>query len=150
MAVALDSGKKNIHPSKKKVMADRFLFIAFHETYGFSTVDFDTLIYKSQEVKEGGLLLSFKNARSELNAYNELADFEIVCNDKLFYPAKASMVKGKLLFVSSLKVPNSLAVRTVGVIGCLELYMEKICCLVPHSELILGIMQHRQSKIHWE
>ena len=112
MAVTLDIGEeKNIHPPKKKEVADRLLFIALNKTYGFSTVDCETPIYKSQEVKEGGLLLSFKNAESGLYAYNELADFEIAGDNKVFYPAKASIVQGKLLLVSSPKVPNPVAVR---------------------------------------
>lgn len=112
MAVTLDIGdeKKN-HPPKKKEVADRLLFIALNKTCGFSTVDCETTIYKSQEVKEGGLLLTFKNAESGLYVYNELADFEIAGDNKVFYPAKASIMQGKLLLVSSAKVPNPVAVR---------------------------------------
>ena len=52
-------------------------------------------IYDSQEAKEGGIILKFKNAETGLFAYDELEGFEIAGKDKVFYPANAKIVNGK-------------------------------------------------------
>lgn len=112
MAVTMDIGNRLcIHPPKKKEVADRLIFNALNQTYGFNNVKYDTPVFNKSEVKDGGMVLNFKNASSGLYAYEALEGFEIAGEDRVFYPANASIVERKVVFVISDKVPNPVAVR---------------------------------------
>jgi len=112
IAITMDIGDAvSIHPPKKKQVADRLLFNALHETYGYKSIDGAAPVFDSQEVKNGGLILKFKNAETGLYAYDKLEGFEIAGEDKVFYPATAKIIKRKELFVQSDKVPKPVAVR---------------------------------------
>ena len=112
IAITMDIGDEFcIHPPKKKEVADRLLYNALNQTYGYKTVDYAAPIYDSLEVKDGGMIVKFKNAETGLYAYDELKDFEIAGEDKVFYPAKAKIMNRKDVFVKSDLVPNPVAVR---------------------------------------
>lgn len=112
IVITMDIGDENsIHPPKKKEVADRLLFNALHNTYGFKTIDAASPMFDSQKLKDGGLLLKFKNAETGLYFYDDLKDFEIAGADKMFYPAHAQIVNGKNVFVKSDKVMHPVAVR---------------------------------------
>jgi sialate O-acetylesterase len=112
IAITLDIGTKNcIHPPKKKEVADRLLYNALNQTYGYKTVEYASPIFESMEAKDGGLNLKFKNAKNGLYCYNELEGFEIAGDDKIFYPANAKILDRKTVLVSSEKVPSPVAVR---------------------------------------
>ena len=112
IAITMDIGDDYcIHPPKKKEVADRLLFNALNQTYGYNTVDYAGPVYESLEVKDTVIILKFKNAETGLYAYDELEGFEIAGEDKVFYPANAKIVKGKNVSVESDKVPNPVAVR---------------------------------------
>ncbi|MDA3821046.1 MAG: sialate O-acetylesterase [Bacteroidales bacterium] len=112
IAIAMDIGDQySIHPPRKKEVADRLLFNALNQTYGFSTVDYAGPVYDSNEEKEGGLVLKFKHAENGLYAFDGLDGFEIAGNDKVFYPAEAIIDKHKTVYVKSENVPNPVAVR---------------------------------------
>lgn len=112
IAVTMDIGDKYfIHPPKKKEVADRLLFNALNKTYGYKSIDSDSPIYDSLEVKDGGIILKFKNAELGLYSYEDLAGFEIAGEDKVFYPASAKIVNNKNVFVKNDKVTNPVAVR---------------------------------------
>lgn len=94
-----------------------------------------------QNKLDGGIELKFKYAEIGLYAFDKLEGFEIVGNNKVFYPANAKIVDRKNVFVKSGKVPNSVAVRyawrnwTKG-----TLYIQIYCPLL-HLELINGMIQ---------
>jgi sialate O-acetylesterase len=112
IAITMDIGDENsIHPPKKKEVADRLLFNALYQTYGYKTLDYVGPTYTSLEIKEDGILLSFSNAEKGLYAYNGLTGFEIAGADKVFYPATAAIFKKKKVLVKSDKVTNPVAVR---------------------------------------
>ncbi|CAN0089754.1 unnamed protein product, partial [Chrysoparadoxa australica] len=112
VAVTMDIGDEYcIHPPKKEEVADRLLFNALNKTYGFSTIDYSGPVYDSHEVKDGAMILSFENAETGVYAYNGLSDFEIAGDDKVFYPASATIVNRRNVEVKSDKVPNPVAVR---------------------------------------
>jgi len=112
IAITMDIGDQYcIHPPKKKEVADRLLFNALNQTYGYKTIDYAGPIYESLELKDGGIVLMFKNAEIGLYSYGELTGFEIAGADKVFYPATAKIVAQKDVFVKSDKVPNPVAVR---------------------------------------
>lgn len=112
LAITMDIGAENsIHPPKKKEVANRLLYNALNQTYGFTTINYVGPIFDSMEVKDAGLLLKFKNEENGVYSYNGLEGFEIAGNDKVFYPANAKIVDRKKVLVSSDKVPNPVAVR---------------------------------------
>jgi sialate O-acetylesterase len=112
IAITMDIGDGYcIHPPKKKEVADRLLFNALNQTYGYKTVDFAAPIFDSKEIKDGGIVLKFKNAETGLYSYDELEGFEIAGEDRIFHPAHAKIVNRKDVFAISTNVPNPVAVR---------------------------------------
>lgn len=112
IAITMDIGHPDfIHPPKKKEVADRLLFNALNQTYGYKSIDYKTPIFNSQELKDNGLILKFKNAENGLYTYDTLKGFEIAGEDKIFYPADAEIINRKHVFVKSKKVENPVAVR---------------------------------------
>ncbi len=112
IAITMDIGDDySIHPPKKKEVADRLLFNALNQTYGYKAVDCASPVFDSQEVKEGGMILKFKYAETGLFAYDGLTGFEIAGDDRVFYPADAKIVNHRQVFVKSDKVPHPVAVR---------------------------------------
>jgi len=112
IAITMDIGEDYfIHPPKKKEVADRLLFNALNQSYGYKTVDGASPIFESQEVKDGEITLKFKNSETGLYSYGKLQGFEIAGADKVFYPADANIVNGSNVLVKSDKVPNPVAVR---------------------------------------
>ena len=112
IAITMDIGKeRSIHPPEKKEVADRLLFNALNQTYGFKTVDNASPVYESFEIKDDGIVLNFKNAETGLYSYNDLEDFEIAGADKVFYPASAEIINRSQVLVKSSDVPNPVAVR---------------------------------------
>lgn len=113
MVVTSDIGSEvTIHPPKKKEVAERLLFMALNLTYGMKGIDYLGPVYKSLELKEASLILTFDHSETGLFcSTNELNDFEIAGADKVFYPAKAEIVKGQQVSVSSPNVINPVAVR---------------------------------------
>ena len=112
IAITMDIGNEHfIHPPKKKEVANRLLFNALHQTYGYKSIEYTTPIFSSQELKDNGLLLKFKNAKNGLFTHNTLEGFEIAGKDKIFYPADAKIINRKHVFVKSSHVQNPVAVR---------------------------------------
>jgi len=112
IAITMDIGSEDfIHPPKKKEVADRLLFNALNQTYGYKSIDYNTPVFDSQEEKDGGLLLKFKNAEQGLFTYNTLKEFEIAGEDKIFYPAEAKIIDRKHLLVKNSSVQHPVAVR---------------------------------------
>ena len=111
IAITLDIGEeKNIHPAKKKEVADRLLYNALNQTYAYEAVDFSGPILDSFKIMHDTILLTFKYAEHGVYSYDELEGFEIAGADKVFYPATA-INNRKGLFVRSDKVNNPVAVR---------------------------------------
>jgi sialate O-acetylesterase len=112
IAIALDAGEElNIHPPKKKEIADRLLYNALNQTYGFESVDCTSPAYDSLEITEEGILLKFKNVDRGLYAYGKLKGFEIAGEDHVFYPATATIVNTRNVLVKSNSVSDPTAVR---------------------------------------
>lgn len=112
IAITLDIGAENsIHPPKKKEVADRLLFNALNQTYGFKNINYSGPIFDSIEEKDCGLMLKFKDEDAGIYSYNGLEGFEIAGNDKVFYPATAKIIDRKKIFASSDKVLEPVALR---------------------------------------
>ena len=112
IAITLDLGDAtSIHPPKKKEVAHRLLMNALNQTYGMKAIKHLSPRFESQEIKENGILLKFKNVELGLYAFDTLKGFEIAGEDKIFYPAEAKIVDRKMIAVSSSQVQNPVAVR---------------------------------------
>ena len=112
IAITTDVGDETwIHPPKKKEVADRLLFNALHQTYGYETVAFAGPVYMSHEEKDAGLLLKFDNVETGVYAYDQLEGFEIAGDDRIFYSAEAKIVNRKEVYVKSEKVSDPKEVR---------------------------------------
>ncbi|MBK0369411.1 sialate O-acetylesterase [Flavobacterium agrisoli] len=112
MVVTTDIGNaKDIHPTNKQDVGLRLAAIALNNDYGKKQVCSGPM-YKSQEIKENQIILTFTNIGSGLSRPNnsELKGFEIAGADKIFHFAKAH-IQGNQIIVSSDKVQNPLAVR---------------------------------------
>lgn len=112
VAITLDIGTEMvIHPPDKKDVADRLLYNALSQTYGYKAINFSGPTVDSVNVREKGIFLTFKHAEKGLFAYGKLDGFEIAGADKVFYPAEASIFRGNQVFVKSDKVSEPVAVR---------------------------------------
>ncbi|TLX75586.1 sialate O-acetylesterase [Labilibacter sediminis] len=113
IAILTDVGEeKCIHPAKKKEVADRLLYNALNKTYGIKEVDCMGPVYKSHEVKDSTIIISFDFAEEGIYSTEEIiSGFEIAGEDKVFYPATAQIVNRKSLKVYSAEVKEPVAVR---------------------------------------
>ncbi len=112
IAITMDIGDDYcIHPPKKKEVADRLLYNALNQTYGLSVIDGMSPVYDSLYTEEGGIVLTFKHAESGMFAYENPKGFEIAGQDKVFYPAEATIVNRTNVLVKSDRVPEPVAVR---------------------------------------
>jgi hypothetical protein len=121
MAVLLDAGmEKGIHPAKKQVAGERLALLALTKTYGVEGVNGESPYYKSIEIKNDTVVVSFERANMWISSKNcfESKNFQVAGEDKVFYPAKAWIERSKML-VKSDKVPHPVAVRY-----CFENYVE--------------------------
>ena len=119
--VLLDAGmEKGIHPAKKQVAGERLALLALTKTYGVEGVNGESPCYKSIEIKNDTVVVSFERANMWISGKNcfESKNFQVAGEDKVFYPAKAWIERSKML-VKSDKVPHPVAVRY-----CFENYVE--------------------------
>jgi sialate O-acetylesterase len=108
----IDIGEENcIHPAEKLTVSKRLSYLAFSETYGFKGIAYKSPYYKSSIIKDSTVSISFENIGEGLTSFgNEPDNFEIAGDNKIFYPAHAT-IKNKQIQVSSTLVKNPVAVR---------------------------------------
>lgn len=91
-----------IHPPKKKEISDQLANLALVETYGKFTGIAHAPLLKSWELEGRNYFLHYDH--SLIPAYTDLAEikgFEIAGEDRVFYPAKAVIVKGRTVKVET-------------------------------------------------
>lgn len=112
MAVLLDIGEQNnIHPMNKVKGANRLAFLALAKTYGIEGFEFESPKFKSMEIKEGTVTVSFDDVANGITSYDkEVTGFELAGEDKVFYPAK-TIVRRKSVVLNSERVAKPIAVR---------------------------------------
>lgn len=113
MCVTADIGDpKDIHPKNKQDVGYRLAAVALNKVYDKGNV-FSGPEYKSMEIRDNQVLLTFDNATSGLTVhdkYQYVKGFEIAGSDHVFHYAKAQ-IKGSQLLVWSDQVQNPEAVR---------------------------------------
>jgi sialate O-acetylesterase len=108
-----DAGEENnIHPIDKKIVADRFLYLALAKTYQQKGFGFCGPIFKSLEIKNNEAIVSFDYAESGLTSYGkELVNFEIAGKDTVYVKANAKLTKEGKVVVWSDSVKEPIGVR---------------------------------------
>lgn len=102
---------KNIHPSLKKEVAGRLAKYALAETYGMQGLVYKSPVYKSHQVENGAIRISFDHLPTTLKTSNGApTEFYIAGADKKYVPANAR-IEGKTVLVSSKEVKEPFAVR---------------------------------------
>jgi sialate O-acetylesterase len=100
-----------IHPADKQSVGERLAYWALGETYKKIGFGYAPPTYKSMEIVDNSIVVSFNNAEQGICPTRvELKGFEIAGEDKVFVPAIAMEQSGKIL-VSSEKVTKPVAVR---------------------------------------
>ena len=113
MAVTIDIGEYNdIHPVNKKDVGYRLALAAQKIAYGEKQIVYSGPVFKSSKIEGNKVTLSFSNMGSGLitKKAEELNCFEICSVDNEYYPAKAKIVKDKIV-VWSERVASPVAVR---------------------------------------
>jgi sialate O-acetylesterase len=112
MVVLMDAGEeKSIHPADKEIVGKRFAYLALGDTYSYKGFAYQSPQYDSLKIKDSVATIKFKYASNGLTSFSKpLAQFEIAGNDKIFYPAKASIRNGTILLTSP-QVAKPVAVR---------------------------------------
>lgn len=113
MAVTMDIGNEgNIHPKKKKPVADRLARLALARDYGRKDLVDSGPMYEAFKVEDGSIRLSFTGIGGGLMARDDkpLSHFTIAGEDKKFVAAEAK-IDGAAVIVSAESVPNPIAVR---------------------------------------
>ena len=102
----------NIHPRNKTDVGKRLGFMALNNTYGYKDIWANGPEYKSMEVKDGKIVLTFNYTDTGFAGTDGLNGFEIAGSDEMFHPSKAEIdYSNRTVVVSSEEVPNPVAVR---------------------------------------
>jgi sialate O-acetylesterase len=112
MASTMDIGEQSsIHPANKEMVGKRLAYLALYQTYDVKGMSPYSPSYKAVTFKNDTAVITFDNAPNGLFSYGkELSLFEIAGADKVFYPAKATIVKDGIT-VKSESVAQPVAVR---------------------------------------
>lgn len=104
---------KNIHPTRKKEVAERFAAIALNKNYGIGKKQVLSPIYKSYTIQGNKVVIDFYNMEQDKLVYPKgtpILPLMIAGEDKIFHQADFA-IKGNQLIVYSKTVPKPMAVR---------------------------------------
>ena len=102
----------NIHPRNKTDVGKRLGYMALNDTYEYKNIIARGPEYKSMEVKDGKVILSFNNADNGFAGTDGLEGFEIAGTDEVFHPATAVIdYSNRTVVVSGENISNPNAVR---------------------------------------
>lgn len=98
MAVSSDKGDvTNVHPIHKKEIGERLARVALNKSYGMSDITPSGPMFKSVTFNCGVAYPTFNYSEGlQASDGGEIIGFEVAGDDKIFYPAKAEVIKGKL------------------------------------------------------
>jgi len=115
MVCTLDLGSEYwIHPADKETVGKRLAVWSLSETYGFKGLSYKSPTFKSFEVKDSIVTISFNNAELGITDFDKSVDcFELAGEDKIFYPAKMIKMNNEFrkIQVISDKVKAPVAIR---------------------------------------
>lgn len=110
MAVSMDYGDAlNVHPIKKKEVADRLALLALRYTYGKAVIANGPSALKAMQ-KGNNILVSFEFAKQlSTSDKKELTGFELVNDKGIHIQSKAVIVKNEVLIT----IPKGEKIKTV-------------------------------------
>lgn len=114
-----------IHPCNKVDVGQRLAFMALCNTYGLKHIGCRGPEYKTMEIKDNTIRLTFSNADDGYSRMKDITGFEICGEDRTFYPAEVK-IQWNTVVVSSNEVSKPVAVRycfrnfQIGNIGNLQ------------------------------
>ncbi|HMH22502.1 MAG TPA: sialate O-acetylesterase [Puia sp.] len=113
MAVIVDVGSSlKVHPPDKTTVSKRLAWLALAKTYGRKEIAWEGPSYRSMKIAGDKAILSFDHASGGFRSPGTgLVNFEIAGMDKVFYPAKATILEGGKIEVENSTVPSPVAVR---------------------------------------
>ncbi|MEN9906923.1 MAG: hypothetical protein RLZZ540_64 [Bacteroidota bacterium] len=111
MAISMDYGDSlNVHPIRKKEVANRLALLALHYTYGKPITANGPKALKAIEKKDT-ILISFAFAKQLTTAdKKELVGFELVNEKGIHFQTKATIIKNKV----SISVPKDEKIKAVA------------------------------------
>ena len=114
MCVTTDlvTNPKDIHPTNKQDVGNRLASLALNNLYSKNMIC-NGPIYKSMEIKNDQVILSFDNIGTGLytpDKYGYIRGFEMAGKDQVFHYAKA-FIKGNTVVLFNEKVENPVAVH---------------------------------------
>jgi sialate O-acetylesterase len=93
-------------------VGERLSYWALAKDYNIQGIGYSGPIYKSHKIDGEKILVSFDHAPMGLSSYEQPLDqFEIAGPDRVFYPGKATILKGGQVAVSAPQVKEPKAVR---------------------------------------
>ena len=112
MACALDVGEQyNIHPANKEIISKRLAYLALSKTYDIKGINPLSPVMKTMTIKSDTVKITFENAPNGLTSFGkELSLFEMAGEDKIFHPAKATIIQNGIMLKST-SVAMPIAVR---------------------------------------
>lgn len=112
MISTIDIGEKYcIHPAEKETVGKRLSYWALSETYGIKGISYKNPYFKNAIVRDSMMVVSFENVGMGLTNFGkELTNFEVASEDRIFYPAKATILN-KQINVYTPEVKHPIAVR---------------------------------------
>lgn len=114
MAIINDTGEVgDIHPKNKKDPGERLALWALAKDYGKDLVAYSGPLYRSAEVKEGAIRVTFDQSGKGLKSRDggDLKRFEIAGEDQVWHWADAEIDGADAVLVSSASVAKPTAVR---------------------------------------
>ncbi|WP_417887583.1 sialate O-acetylesterase [Zunongwangia sp.] len=115
MVTTLGLGEaKNIHPTKKALIANRLADLAFSKVYHQRNIISDSPLLSSYKVEKNAIILIFKNAGNGLQLTKnakQIEGFAIAGSDKKFVWAQAEIIDKNKIKVYSKTIKNPVAVR---------------------------------------
>lgn len=122
IVITTDAGDcKDIHPSKKEIIAERLSNIALSEQYDYKDLIYRSPEFESMSLKNNQAILSFKFHKNDFFIKNQnISGFAIASSDKIFYPAQVRLGQDKKsVILYSDKVKKPVAIR-YGFEDCFE------------------------------
>jgi sialate O-acetylesterase len=113
MAVITDTVAQlgDIHPTNKKDVGERLARIALARTYGMMAVVDSGPVFKEMRIQGNKIALKFDDAEGlRARDREDINEFTVAGEDRVFHPAEAKITKGNVL-VSSRIVGKPVAVR---------------------------------------
>lgn len=88
---------KNIHPSHKRPVGERFAYAALVLAYGSNDYEYSGPLYRSRKMEKHKAWVYFDYADGLAFKNGDSSSFELAGRDRIFYPATAEIINGAVV-----------------------------------------------------